>query len=119
MTLLIVAMVLVVLAPFFLQSVIVPLVGVLLIVPAMLKLVAAVVLASPHREYPDLLSDEDLPIYTVLIPLRDEARMVPQLRRAMEALDYPREKLQVLFVVEEKSAETVRGGGSAARRSTV
>jgi cellulose synthase/poly-beta-1,6-N-acetylglucosamine synthase-like glycosyltransferase len=105
-TLLIVALVLVVLAPFFLQSIIVPLVGVLLIVPAILKLLAAM-FPQPHAKPPALLSDEDLPVYTVLIPLRDEARMVPQLGRAMQALDYPREKLQVLFVVEEKSADTV------------
>lgn len=87
-TLLAVAMVLVLLAPFFMQPLVVPLVGVLLIVPAALKLVAAA-FPQPAAAMPDLLRDEDLPVYTVLIPLRDEARMVPQLRQAMEALDYP------------------------------
>jgi cellulose synthase/poly-beta-1,6-N-acetylglucosamine synthase-like glycosyltransferase len=98
---------LVVAAPFFLQPVIVPIVGVLLIVPALLKLVAVALKEPDTVDEPPLLSDEALPVYTVLIPLRDEAQMVPQLRRAMEALDYPREKLQVLFVVEAKSVKTV------------
>ena len=106
--LLIVALTLTVLAPFFLQPVVVPIVGLLLIVPAILKLVAAA-LPQPADASgsPPLLTDAELPIYTVLIPLRDEAQMVPQLGRAMAALDYPREKLQVLFVVEERSAGTV------------
>ena len=33
--------------------------------------------------------DADLPVYSVLIPLRDEASMVPQLFAAMRELDYP------------------------------
>jgi cellulose synthase/poly-beta-1,6-N-acetylglucosamine synthase-like glycosyltransferase len=59
--------------------------------------------ASPPR----LLSDAELPIYSVLIPLRDEAGMVPMLRRAMGALDYPPEKLDIKFVVESRSPPTV------------
>ena len=37
--------------------------------------------------------NEELPIYTVIAPLRGEARMVDQLLSAIEALDYPAEKL--------------------------
>jgi cellulose synthase/poly-beta-1,6-N-acetylglucosamine synthase-like glycosyltransferase len=33
--------------------------------------------------------DEELPVYSVLIPLRNEASMVPQLFASMAALDYP------------------------------
>lgn len=33
--------------------------------------------------------DADLPIYTVLVPLHRERRVLPQLRRALVALDYP------------------------------
>lgn len=105
-TMLIVALILVLLAPVFMQPVIVPLVGVLLIVPAVIKLAAAA-LRQPLESPPRLLTNHELPLYTVLIPLRDEAHMVPQLGRAMQALDYPREKLQILFVAEEKSARTV------------
>ncbi len=58
-----------------------------------------------------LLDDRELPVYTVLVPMRDEAHMVPQIACAMQALDYPAEKLDIKFVVESASPTTV----SAAR----
>ncbi|UYQ71633.1 glycosyltransferase [Pelagibacterium flavum] len=54
-----------------------------------------------------LLDDRQLPVYTVLVPMRDEAHMVPQISRALKALDYPAEKLDIKFVVESASPETV------------
>jgi cellulose synthase/poly-beta-1,6-N-acetylglucosamine synthase-like glycosyltransferase len=54
-----------------------------------------------------LLDDADLPVYTVLVPLRDEARMVRQLAAALRAIDYPAEKLEIRFVVEARSLATV------------
>ena len=59
---------------------------------------------SRRRSRPD---DAELPVYSVLIPLRNEAQMVPQLFAAMWALDYPAERLDIKFVVEAASAETV------------
>ena len=35
------------------------------------------------------LDDAELPIYTIIAPLRGEERMVAKLVRALEALDYP------------------------------
>lgn len=46
------------------------------------------------------------PRYTVLCPLYHEAVIVPQFVRAMSLLDYPIEKLQVLFLTEEDDQET-------------
>lgn len=93
-------------APFVFREVLLPVTGLLLGTPAAIRLWAAAhePLGRPARR---LLSDPELPLYTVLIPLRNEAAMVPQLGRAMAAIDYPPEKLEVLFVVEEGSAETV------------
>lgn len=54
-----------------------------------------------------MLTDAELPRYTVLVPLRDEAAMVPQLVEALGAFDYPAEKLDVMFLVEATSPETV------------
>lgn len=54
-----------------------------------------------------LLTDVELPHYTIFIPLRDEAAMVPQLVDAMIALDYPAEKLDIKFVVESVSQATI------------
>ncbi|HEY0105453.1 MAG TPA: glycosyltransferase [Rhizomicrobium sp.] len=48
-----------------------------------------------------------LPVYTILVPLFREAHMLAPLARAMLALDYPRDKLDVKFVVEEDDAPTV------------
>jgi len=86
--------------------VLVPLLGGVLAVSALAKLAAALTHREP-RLAPSALADADLPVYSVLIPLRDEAQMVPLLRRAMTALDYPPEKLDIKFVVEARSAETV------------
>jgi cellulose synthase/poly-beta-1,6-N-acetylglucosamine synthase-like glycosyltransferase len=52
-------------------------------------------------------SDEsDLPVYTILVPLYREAKIVPQLAQALLALDYPRDRLDVKLVVEEDDGET-------------
>lgn len=51
------------------------------------------------------------PPYTVLCPLYREAAVVPQFAAAMQALDYPRDRLQVLFLTEsddEATREAIR-----------
>ncbi|HEY0920766.1 glycosyltransferase family 2 protein [Devosia sp.] len=95
------------LAPFWSRPLFVPLVGVLLVVPALFRLLAACRRTPPEAGPPPLPDDAELPVYSVLIPLRDEAHMVPLLERAMRALDYPPEKLDIKFVVEERSESTV------------
>lgn len=94
------------LAPIVAKAAFVPLVGTLLALPALLRLWAAI----DHGNTPEpvrLLDDAELPVYTVLLPLRDEARMVPQLADAIRAIDYPPEKLDVRYLVESRSIETV------------
>ena len=87
------------------RAVLVPIVALLLMAPGVMRLLAAV----PGKAAPVALplSESELPLYTVLIPLRDESQMVPMLKRAMLALDYPPHKLDIKFVVEAKSPETV------------
>lgn len=46
------------------------------------------------------------PTYTILCPLFKETAVVPQFVEAMKALDYPEDKLQVLFLTEESDKET-------------
>ncbi len=96
------------LTPFVLQPVLVPLMAFLLLVPSGLRL-AAVYQASRGEEEPIVppVSQDNLPVYTVLIPLHDEANMVPQLASAMARLDYPPEKLDIKFVVESRSPSTL------------
>ena len=42
---------------------------------------------------------DDLPRYTVLVPLYREPEVVPHLLAAMRALDYPRDKLDLQFLL--------------------
>src|SRR6266496_1160674 len=46
------------------------------------------------------------PTYTILCPLYKEVAIVPQFVEAMKALNYPMDKLQVLFLTEENDNET-------------
>lgn len=62
----------------------------ILAVPSAFRLWAAFTFERNEALRPkSLLDDRDLPIYTVLIPMRDEAHMVPQIAQALQALDYP------------------------------
>lgn len=47
------------------------------------------------------------PLYTVLIPLRGEESMVKRLIKSLSTLDYPKEQLQILLLVEENDPRTV------------
>ena len=66
--------------------------------------VAAAGVAPPARP----LDDAELPIYTIIAPLRGEARMVAKLVRRLDALDYPRGKLDIKLVVERDDEATRR-----------
>ena len=50
--------------------------------------------------------DHLLPVYTVLVPVFREARVLPGLIQSLRALDYPAAKLEVLIVLEEVDTET-------------
>jgi cellulose synthase/poly-beta-1,6-N-acetylglucosamine synthase-like glycosyltransferase len=52
------------------------------------------------------LKDAEWPEYTILCPLYKEAQVVPQFVKAMSALDYPAEKLHILFLTEVDDAGT-------------
>lgn len=51
---------------------------------------------------------EDLPIYTVLVPLFREAEVLPDLLSALTQLNYPAAKLDVILALEECDSETQR-----------
>ena len=55
-----------------------------------------------------LLSEEALPQYSIIVPLYREARIVPNLIGALNALDYPPTRLDIKLVVEEGDYETLR-----------
>ncbi len=58
------------------------------------------------------LPQSALPAYTLLVPLYREARVLPHLIAALDALDYPRAKLQILLLVEHDDCETAAALGA-------
>ncbi len=52
------------------------------------------------------LSEAEWPYYTILCPLYHEATIVPQFVQAMKALDYPAQKLQIVFLTETDDTTT-------------
>ena len=54
-----------------------------------------------------LLRDEDLPVYTVLVPMFREPEVLPILAQALRNLDYPLAKLDIKIVLEEGDHETI------------
>jgi glycosyltransferase XagB len=60
------------------------------------------------------LRDTDLPRYTILVPVYKEAGIVGLLMRNLAALDYPREKLEILLLLEEDDPETLTAALAAA-----
>jgi cellulose synthase/poly-beta-1,6-N-acetylglucosamine synthase-like glycosyltransferase len=66
----------------------------------------AVVIARPPGRIRRLAA-ADLPPYTVIVPLYREAEMVPGLTGALSALDYPKDRLQILIVLEADDTQTL------------
>lgn len=58
---------------------------------------------APFRAH---VEDRRLPVYSVVVALHREARVVPQLIAALAALDYPRGKLDIKLVIEHDDRAT-------------
>ena len=50
--------------------------------------------------------DASLPVYSILVPLVDEADVLPRLVQSLVALDYPAAKLDIMLILEESDAAT-------------
>ena len=53
------------------------------------------------------LSDENLPVYSVLVPMYEEPESVGQVVAALEAMDYPADKKDVQLLLEEDDEATL------------
>jgi cellulose synthase/poly-beta-1,6-N-acetylglucosamine synthase-like glycosyltransferase len=53
------------------------------------------------------LREEELPVFTVLVPMFREAAMLPQLAQALRSLDYPLGKLDIKIVLEAGDRQTL------------
>lgn len=87
-----------------------------LICVTLLKLfcVCATLIVRRTHSDPPPLAPADLPLISVMVPLHKESRIAERLVRRMRRLDYPQDKLDVLFVVEEHDAKTRKALDNAA-----
>lgn len=53
------------------------------------------------------IDDKSLPIYSILCPLYKESRILPFFIEAIGKLDWPKEKLDVILLLEESDTETI------------
>ncbi|MEM1390189.1 MAG: glycosyltransferase family 2 protein [Pseudomonadota bacterium] len=51
--------------------------------------------------------DRDLPIYTVMVAAYDEASIMPQLAQALDRLDWPEDRLDIMLLLEKDDPETL------------
>ncbi len=59
-----------------------------------------------------LLREEELPFYTILVPMFREPESLPILANALRNLDYPLGKLDIKIVLEENDTETIEAAKS-------
>lgn len=52
------------------------------------------------------LKDDDLPVYTVLVPVYKEPEVIGILMDSLKRLDYPQNKLDIILLLEEDDKET-------------
>jgi glycosyltransferase involved in cell wall biosynthesis len=81
----------------------------LCIVLLRLAALGEVLLGSPRTRMPPGgtgLTEAELPVYSVLVPLYREAGVLPDLVRALQGLHYPRSKMEVLLVLEASDLDT-------------
>lgn len=62
-----------------------------------------------HIKDQEIISQPDniWPTYTIFCPLYKEWRVLPQFIRAMSQMNYPKDKLQVLLLLEEDDSESI------------
>lgn len=54
------------------------------------------------------INDHTLPVYSILCPLYKESKILPQFLDAINKLNWPKEKLEVLLLLEEDDRETIK-----------
>lgn len=60
------------------------------------------------------LPDKDLPTYSILVPVYQEARVIGTLLKSLRDLNYPPDKLDIILLFEENDPETLAAAKAAA-----
>jgi|GEM_PF-1164338 len=53
------------------------------------------------------LQPSDLPVITIFVPLYQEVDIIPQIFKRLSDLEYPAEKLDIIFILESTDKETI------------
>ncbi len=72
----------------------------------LLRLGAVIDAMAPAQDRLRRLADVNLPFYTVLVPLCREAAVVTQLVEGLARFDYPVDRLEIKFLIEEDDEQT-------------
>jgi hypothetical protein len=59
------------------------------------------------KEEVESLDEKELPIYSILVPVYKEPKVIGTLIQNLKKLDYPSSKLDILFLFEEDDLETI------------
>lgn len=65
------------------------------------------------KEEVKALKDEELPVYTILVPAYKEPEVVGILINGLKKIDYPQNKLDVILLLEEDDKETLEAAKAA------
>ncbi|MBU1383239.1 MAG: glycosyltransferase [Alphaproteobacteria bacterium] len=79
--------------------------------------VLLVAVSGRRRDPTDLPATSELPRYTVLVALHDEAEVMAQLVSRLARIDYPTDRLQGLLILEAHDRHTIDAALAAARPS--
>ncbi len=61
----------------------------------------------PKQDLSHLVADDDLPMYTILMPAYDEPEVIRNLVRAVDEINYPHDRLELLLLLEEDDHRTL------------
>ena len=91
--------------------------GVLFVANAGFRAVLLWIGAEERRPLPELSAETlELPVYSILVPLYHEANVMPALVRALRALDYPQDRLDIKLIVETDDRDTAIVADAVAAR---
>jgi cellulose synthase/poly-beta-1,6-N-acetylglucosamine synthase-like glycosyltransferase len=66
----------------------------------------SILLSSDERPALPPRQDDTLPLYSIIVAIYNEAESVPALAEALMRLDYPKERLDIMIVVEREDMQT-------------
>lgn len=72
--------------------------------------------ARRSRHVSPRVPDEELPVYTILVPLYREAAVLPDLVAALDRIDWPADKLDIKLLLEADDERTIAAARIAAPR---